>query len=200
MPRPRSRTNRDRRQRAGGAENSRYFRRASRRFGAELIDQGVGSMGTRMARAREPYRAGGAVLFGADTPSLPTRLLGRSVALLRRASVVIAPSLDGGYYLVGVRGPMPDIFRAVAWGRSNVLSETVARLRHGGIRYMSGPAWYDIDRWADVELLAAHLEVLRAREDSASGRRRGEAQPPSPFPCPATARVLQRLGLLRAGR
>jgi rSAM/selenodomain-associated transferase 1 len=122
----------------GGAENSRYFRRASRRFGAELIDQGVGSLGVRMARAREPYRAGGAVLFGADTPSLPTRLLGRSVALLRRASVVIAPSLDGGYYLVGVRSPMPDIFRAVAWGRSNVLSETVARLRHGG--YATCPA------------------------------------------------------------
>src|SRR5258708_33598731 len=99
-----------------------------------------------MARALEPYRAGGAVLFGADTPSLPTRLLGRSVALLRRASVVIAPSLDGGYYLVGVRGPMPDIFRAVAWGRSNVLSETVARLRHRGIRYMSGPARYHNER------------------------------------------------------
>jgi uncharacterized protein len=186
---------------AGGAESSSYLRRAARRFGAELIDQGVGSLGARMARALEPYRAGGAVLFGTDTPSLPTRLLGRSVALLRRAPVVIAPSLDGGYYLVGVRGPMPDIFRGVAWGRSNVLSETVARLRHEGIRYVSGPAWYDVDRWADVELLAAHLESLSARELFASGRRRGGAQPSSPpLPCPATARVLQRLGLLRAGR
>ena len=185
---------------AGGAESSSYLRRAARRFGAELIDQGVGSLGARMARALEPYRAGGAVLFGTDTPSLPTRLLGRSVALLRRAPVVIAPSLDGGYYLVGVRGPMPDIFRGVAWGRSNVLSETVARLRHEGIRYVSGPAWYDVDRWADVELLAAHLESLSARALFASGRRRGGAQPSSPLPCPATARVLQRLGLLRAGR
>jgi len=184
----------------GGAESSRYFRRTARRFGAELIDQGVGSLGARMARALEPYSAGGAALFGTDTPSLPTRLLGRSVALLRRAPVVIAPSLDGGYYLVGVRGPMPDIFRALAWGRSNVLSETAARLRHEGVRYVSGPAWYDVDRWSDLKLLATHLELLSAREGSASGRRRGGAQPPSPLPCPATARVLQRLGLLRSGR
>ncbi|HVA41438.1 MAG TPA: TIGR04282 family arsenosugar biosynthesis glycosyltransferase, partial [Candidatus Binataceae bacterium] len=104
-----------------GVENSRYLRRAARRFGAELIDQGGGSLGARMARALEPYRARGAVLFGTDTPSLPPRLLKRSVALLRRAPVVIAPSLDGGYYLVGVRGPRPEIFRAIAWGRSDVL-------------------------------------------------------------------------------
>ncbi len=183
-----------------GAENSRYLRRAAHRFGAELVDQGTGNLGARMARALEPYRAGGAVLFGTDTPSLPPRLIGRSVALLARAPVVIAPSLDGGYYLVGVRGPMPEIFRAIAWGRSNVLRETVARLRRGGTRYALGPAWYDVDRWSDVALLAAHLEGMQMRAAS-SARRRRDAQPPSPsHPCPATARVLQRLGLLRAGR
>ena len=94
-----------------GAESSDYLRRAARRFRAELIDQGGGSLGARMARALAPYRIGGAVLIGTDTPSLPLPLLARSVALLDRVPVVIAPSLDGGYYLVGVRGPMPEIFR-----------------------------------------------------------------------------------------
>jgi rSAM/selenodomain-associated transferase 1 len=185
-----------------GVENSPYLRRAARRFGAELIDQGGGSLGARMARALEPYRVGGgAVLFGTDTPSLPPRLLERSVALLRRAPVVIAPSLDGGYYLAGVRGPMPEIFRAIAWGRSNVLSETVARLRRAGTRYALGPAWYDVDRFSDVALLAAHLQRMTMRGGSAGERRRNGARAPSPsLPCPATARVLQRLGLLRAGR
>ncbi len=190
-----------------GARNSRYLRRVARRFGAELIDQGPGSLGARMARSLEPYRAGGAILFGTDTPSLPPRLLVRSVALLRRAPVVIAPSLDGGYYLVGVRGPMPEIFRAIAWGRSNVLSETVARLRRGGTRYALGPAWYDVDRWSDVVLLtmhlarhfARHVAPTRMRKGSASGCKRGDASSPT-LPCPATAKVLQRLGLLRAGR
>lgn len=185
----------------GGAEESRYLRRVARRFCAELIDQGAGSLGARMARALEPYRSGGAVLLGTDTPSLPPRLLTRSVALMRRVPVVIAPSLDGGYYLVGVRGPMPNIFRAIVWGRSNVLGETVARLRRIGTRYALGPTWYDVDRWSDVALLAAHLAYIRMRNRAASVRQRGGAQSPSPaLPCPATARVLQRLGLLRAGR
>jgi rSAM/selenodomain-associated transferase 1 len=188
-----------------GAENSDYLRRVARRFGAELVDQGGGSLGARMERALEPYRAGCAVLLGTDTPSLPPRLLARSVALLRRAAVVIAPSLDGGYYLVGVRGPMPDMFRTIAWGRSNVLSETVARLRRSGTHYALGPAWYDVDRFSDVTLLAAHLDQHLARmkmvNGSTSGRGHGGVKPPpQPLPCPATARVLQRLGLMRAGR
>jgi len=185
-----------------GAANGRFLRRAARRFGAELADQGGGSLGARMARALEPYRAGGgAMLLGTDTPSLPPRLLARSVALLRRAPVVIAPSLDGGYYLVGVRGPMPRIFRAIAWGRCNVLRETLARLRRGGTRYALGPAWYDVDRWSDVALLAAHLQRMTMRGGSAGERQRIGARAPSPsLPCPATARVLRRLGLLRAGR
>lgn len=186
-----------------GAQNSRYLRRAARRFGAELIDQGSGSLGARMARSLEPYRAGGAMLFGTDTPSLPPPLLARSVALLRRVPVVIAPSLDGGYYLLGVRGPMPEIFRAIAWGRSNVLRETVARLRRSGTRYALGPAWYDVDRWSDVALLTVHLAKhfarTRMRNSPTSGWQRGDAPSPT-VPCPATAKVLQRLGLLRGGR
>jgi hypothetical protein len=100
---------------------------------------------------------------------------------------------------------MPEIFRAIAWGRSNVLSETVARLRRTGTRYALGPAWYDVDRFSDVALLAAHLDQHLARmkmlSGSTSGRRRRAAKPPpQPLPCPATARVLRRLGLMRAGR
>ena len=102
-----------------------------------------------------------------------------------------------------MRGPTPEIFRAIAWGRSNVLSEAVARLRRSGTRYALGPAWYDVDRFSDVALLAAHLDQHLARmkmlSGSTSGRRRSGAKPP-PLPCPATARVLRRLGLLRAGR
>jgi rSAM/selenodomain-associated transferase 1 len=175
-----------------GAESSDHLCRAARRFRAKLIDQGGGSLGARMARALAPYRIGGAVLIGTDTPSLPLELLARSVALLDRAPVVIAPSLDGGYYLIGVRGPMPEIFGSIAWGRSGVLSQTLERLRRRHTPYALGPAWYDVDRWSDVVLLAAHLERMKMRA--------GARMAAPPLPCPATARVLQRLGLLRTGR
>jgi len=153
---------------------------------AELIDQGGGSLGRRMARALELFSSSGALLIGTDTPSLPAALLDANLGALRRTRVVIAPSLDGGYYAVGVRGALPPIFTAIRWGTSSVFASTVKRLKRAGIPYALGPAWYDVDRWADVMLLAAHLRLLaRARR---------------PSPCPATESVLERLGVLRHDR
>ena len=56
-----------------------------------------------------------------------------------------------------------------------MLGETVARLRRAGLRYALGPTWYDVDRFSDVALLAAHLGQQLARMKrlggSTSGRR-----------------------------
>jgi rSAM/selenodomain-associated transferase 1 len=171
---------------SGSAEHSKYFRRLARRFDAELIDQGNGSLGKRMARALELFSADGALLIGTDTPSLPGKLLAASLEALRRRRIVIAPSLDGGYYAIGVRGAMPPIFTAIRWGTGGVFASTIERLKRAGYAYALGPAWYDVDRWADVMLLAAHLRLL--------------ARAHRPSPCPATESVLERLGVLRHDR
>jgi glycosyltransferase A (GT-A) superfamily protein (DUF2064 family) len=84
---------------------------------------------------------------------------------------------------------LPPIFTAIRWGTSSVFASTVKRLKRAGIPYALGPAWYDVDRWADVMLLAAHLRML------ARMRRRAVSSP-----CPATESVLQRLGVLRHDR
>jgi hypothetical protein len=172
-----------------GVERSKYFRRLARQFGAELIDQGDGSLGRRMARSLEPFSADGALLMGTDTPSLPSAMLATSLDALRRTRVVLAPSLDGGYYAVGVRGAIPPIFTAIRWGTRSVFDSTIERLERAGIPYTLGPAWYDVDRWADVILLAVHLRML--------ARTRPRARP---SPCPATESVLVRLGVLRHDR
>jgi rSAM/selenodomain-associated transferase 1 len=170
-----------------GAANSKYFRRLARRFDATLIDQGRGSLGARMARSLAPFASMGAMLIGTDTPSLPAPLLEKSIAALARSRVVIAPSLDGGYYAVGVRGETPPIFTAIRWGSGNVLDATMRRLDRARIRYAVGPAWYDIDRWSDVMLLAEHLRLRAAHRGSAS-------------PCSVTEAVLKRLGVLPDAR
>ncbi|MGH7917462.1 MAG: TIGR04282 family arsenosugar biosynthesis glycosyltransferase [Candidatus Binataceae bacterium] len=162
----------------GAVRRNGYFCVLARRFDADLLDQGDGGLGTRMARVLAPFSDDGAILLGTDTPSLPVELLARDVALLRRARVVIGPSLDGGYYLLGVRGPLPDIFRHIRWGRRTVLEETIARLKRDHVNYTLGPTWYDIDRWSDVVLLAVHLRSSTAA---------------APSPCPVTARVLAKL-------
>jgi uncharacterized protein len=174
---------------AGGAERSKYFHLLARRFGADLIDQGNGSLGRRMARALELFSSNGALLIGTDTPSLPAALLDASLGALRRNRIVIAPSLDGGYYTVGVRGAMPPIFTGIRWGSRSVFSSTIKRLERADIPYALGPAWYDVDRWSDVLLLAIHLRLL-----ARTHRRAGVS------PCPATESVLIRLGLLRLAR
>src|SRR6266404_4834693 len=166
-----------------GAANSKYFRRLARRFDATLIDQGRGSLGARMSRALESFAQSGALLIGTDTPSLLAPLLEKSIAALARSRVVIAPSLDGGYYGVGVRGAIPPIFTAIRWGSGNVLDATIRRLDRARIHYVLGPAWYDVDRWSDVMLLAAHRRIRRAQDRASAS------------PCPATEAVLKRLGL-----
>jgi uncharacterized protein len=173
----------------GVAEHSKYFRRLARRFGADLIDQGDGSLGQRMARSLDPFSSAGALLIGTDTPSLSTAMLATSLNALRRSRVVIAPSLDGGYYAVGVRGAMPPIFTGIRWGTRRVFESTIARLECNNVPYALGPAWYDVDRWTDVMLLAAHLRML-ARDRPRAGL----------SPCPATESVLVRLGVLHHDR
>jgi len=174
----------------GGVARSKYFQRLAHRFSAELIDQGDGTLGRRMERALAPFASVGALLIGTDTPSLPAASLEESLTALRRSNVVIAPSLDGGYYAVGVRGAMPPIFTGIRWGSSSVFDSTLARLKRVRIPYRLGPAWYDVDRWSDVLLLAAHLQML------ARSRRLARAS----SPCPATESILKQLGVLRDAR
>jgi uncharacterized protein len=166
---------------AGGLQHSTYFRLLARRFGTTLIDQQLGNLGVRMTRVLAPFALGGVVLVGTDTPSLPNSALRRAVSLIRHNQVVLGPSLDGGYYLVGIHGAVPDMFRGIRWGGAGVLQQTIERLLRFGIRPALAPTWYDVDRWDDLMLLTEHLRHLT--------RRRA-------LPCPETAKVLARLGLL----
>jgi uncharacterized protein len=168
---------------------SAYFRKLQRRFDAELVDQGRGSLGARMARTLGSFaRERGALLVGTDLPSLPLAAMSRLYALLQRHPLVLGPSLDGGYYAVGVRGEVPPIFTGIRWGSARVFAQTVKRIKSAKRRLAVGPVWHDVDRWPDLVLLCGYLRSL---ETSASRD--------SYHPCPATAQVLKRLGLL-AGR
>jgi rSAM/selenodomain-associated transferase 1 len=168
---------------SGSLSDNRYFGLLARRFGATLVDQGLGTLGTRMARVLTPFAPDGVLLIGTDTPSLPSSALRRAVSLVRHHHVVLGPSLDGGYYLIGIHGAVPDVFRGIRWGGAMVLQQTVERLVRFGIRPALAPTWYDVDRWSDVILLAEHLRRVSQR----GGVR-----------CSATARVLARLGVLQS--
>jgi uncharacterized protein len=169
----------------GALQDNHYFRSLARRFDAPLVDQEQGHLGVRMARVLTAFALTGALLIGTDTPSLPSSVLRRAATLIRHNHVVLGPSLDGGYYLVGIRGVVPDMFRGIRWGGPRVLQQTIARLVRLGIRPALAPAWYDVDRWADLMVLAEQLRRLAQRRA---------------LPCPQTAKVLAQLGLLQTCR
>jgi len=174
---------------SGPVERSAFFRKAAQRFKAKLIDQGKGSLGSRMARTLAPFAGEGGLLIGTDLPSLPLSALDELSGLLARRRLVFGPSLDGGYYAIGARGPMPPVFDGIRWGTARVLENTMLGLKRAGLTAALGRVWHDVDRWPDVMLLCEYLRRLES-----DSRRR------SPHPCPATARVLRRLGLLARRR
>jgi rSAM/selenodomain-associated transferase 1 len=97
-----------------------------------------------------------------DTPTLPITFLTRALAQLARPTtdVVLGPTEDGGYYLIGLRQPYPQLFEQMPWSTAHVLPETVRRSAAEGLQVSCVDAWFDIDTPEDLSRLIASLENL----------------------------------------
>ena len=110
-----------------------------------IVDQGDGDLGARLARVPAPM-----LLIGGDAPDLTAAHLTAAAAALARAPAVIGPAADGGYWLLGLKRPMPHLFTAMPWGTARVHDETVARLAADGIAPVILPTLHDCDRPEDL--------------------------------------------------
>jgi uncharacterized protein len=126
--------------------------------GAGLGDALRGAFADHFARGFERV-----VLVDSDSPTLPRRILEDAGRGLARHDVVLGPSLDGGYYLLGLRERRDALFEDIAWSTARVYRQTLERA--SGLRVLGLPEWYDVDVAADLEYLRA--EVARAPEDVA---------------------------------
>jgi rSAM/selenodomain-associated transferase 1 len=125
----------------------------------ELVEQGDGDLGAKMARAIAAHvTRGPVVIIGSDAPTLPRAHLHQALDALMEHDVVIGPSHDGGYYLVGARLPVPELFTDVRWSTPAVLATTLERLRDRSHALL--PSWYDVDAVEDLERLRAELATL----------------------------------------
>ncbi len=93
--------------------------------GLAYVDQGEGDLGARLARAAQALPV---LLLGADIPGLLPRHLLAAAEALAHAPAVIGPAEDGGYWLLGLSAPAPELFIDIAWGTSTVFAATLARL------------------------------------------------------------------------
>jgi len=121
----------------------------------------------------------GAIAVDSDTPTLPGAFLQQAVHCLSQAGpdVVLGPTEDGGYYLIGVRRAHRELFDAMPWSTSEVLEVTLRRAADLGLRAACLPSWFDVDTPDDLERLRTTLDAgdgtpaLQTRRLLASWRR-----------------------------
>jgi len=99
------------------------------------------------------------VIIGSDSPSLPVAYI--ETALNSERDLVIGPSTDGGYYLIGMYQKPVNVFAGgIEWGSEKVLKQTLDRIEnHGSSLELLAP-WYDVDRAEDLKFLKTHLELI----------------------------------------
>lgn len=162
--------------------------RAAKRAGARTAVQVPGDLGARLRAAFDAEFKRGArsvCAIGMDSPTLPLHLVDHAFRALEWERVVLGPTFDGGYWLVGAQRPAPDLFTDIPWSTHAVLAKTLAHLRRQDVEPALLPFWYDVDEAADLERLVWHVRALRERDPSAAA---------------STWRALARIGLVREER
>jgi hypothetical protein len=100
------------------------------------------------------------VLVGSDNRTVPAAIFERAWDGLDDHDLVLGPSLDGGYHLVGMTRPHVGIFERITWSTEVVYRETLDRARTLGLGVLSLPEWYDVDTVRELRRLADDLRVL----------------------------------------
>jgi rSAM/selenodomain-associated transferase 1 len=134
-----------------------------------LFPQQGAELGARMQAVFERlFRAGyrNIVLIGSDLAAVPLRFFDQAYRFLesRQRRVVLGPSRDGGYYLIGLNQPTPELFSEVSWSHDGVLTQTRAKLDRLKIAYELLPSWFDVDTPDDVRALRAALDSASLAE------------------------------------
>lgn len=122
--------------------------------GIRYMPQRGKDLGHKMLNAvRQSIRNGfdKTVLIGSDCIDLNSLIIEEAFNSLNNNEVVIGPSTDGGYYLIGLRKPFDFIFNGIRWSTNTVYSDTVSILRCNKIRYGLLKSLNDIDTLYDLE-------------------------------------------------
>ena len=131
--------------------------------GFKLLWPGEAGIGRALPLAAHDLLAhqgyGSMCLVNADSPNLPTEYLTRAAALLAEPAdrVVLGPSDDGGYYLIGLSRFHARLFEDIAWSTERVLAQTLDRAAEIGLPVAMLPAWYDVDDGGMLARLAGDL-------------------------------------------
>jgi rSAM/selenodomain-associated transferase 1 len=124
-----------------------------------------------------------AVVLNSDSPTLPTSLLVETADVLARPGdrVVIGPSSDGGYYLLGIKRQHHRLFENIDWSTDRVARQSIERAQEIGLDVYELPVWYDVDDQDALRLLHAELFDGRSFDPGLM-----------PYPAPHTTALMRR--------
>lgn len=128
------------------------------------IAQRGDDLGARLESAisdAQSQEFGPIVVIGTDSPTVPANYLGLALdyLLAKENGIVIGPSEDGGYYLIGVSSYHEQLFRRISWSTDRVFEQTIANAKRiPGMSISELPSWYDIDEPDDLFRLSAEME------------------------------------------
>jgi hypothetical protein len=164
---------------AFGPAGSEHFFRECLPGSVGLIECCLPNFGDCLHHALATLLARGhaaACVVNADSPTLPTRCLSEAARALRAAPgrIVVGPSTDGGYYLLGVTQVYRRLFEEIEWSSARVFEQTLQRAAELDLAVTLLEPWYDVDDAAGLRRLRADL----ARSDAGAH---------------STRRVLERL-------
>lgn len=126
-------------------------------LGSDLVYQlqGEGDLGSRMMRSLShafQSNAEQVVIIGTDCPGLNPQILATAFKQLHVFDLVLGPAVDGGYYLIGLRQPFPELLTNIDWGTSQVLSQTVEIAHKLNLSLAYLPTLADVDRPEDLPI------------------------------------------------
>ena len=103
------------------------------------------------------------IAFNSDSPHLSPSVLDRSFEILDSHDVVVGPTHDGGYYLVGAKAAHPSLFEGDGMGTSSALERLLARTKLLGLSTGFTEPFYDIDVATDLIMLGRELRLAPAK-------------------------------------
>lgn len=107
-----------------------------------------GDLGERMANAFTSAfcTSKQVILIGTDCPGLDTAAINEAFERLQQHDLILGPAVDGGYYLIGLKRIIPELFQGICWGTSKVLQQTLAVAHQLNLSYSLLPELADVDR------------------------------------------------------
>lgn len=130
-----------------------FFSAVAQTYNLALWQQQGENLGERMNHAfcTTLDTCSRALLIGCDCPSLTEQDLVQALSALDKdTNCVLAPAEDGGYILIGLTRPIPELFNNIPWGTDQVLNNTRTKLQQLNIPYQELNEQWDLDTPADL--------------------------------------------------